>query len=71
MRAIRWLGFAIALFTGSAAWAAEPPVFTSQGPNWTSATRTDFYTRDQGSRMIPLAWLQALKQANGQPFLGG
>ena len=70
MRAICSLGFAAALFTGSAVWAADPtPVFTSQGSNWTPATRTDFYTRDQGSRMIPLAWLQALKQSNGLPFL--
>jgi hypothetical protein len=44
-------------------------VFADQGPTWTSAQRSDFYSRDQGSRMIPLAWLRALKQANGQPFL--
>jgi hypothetical protein len=70
MRGIRSLGFALTLLTGPAAWAADPtPVFTSQGANWTAATRADFYTRDQGSRMIPLAWLQALKQSNGQPFL--
>ncbi|HEX5212090.1 MAG TPA: di-heme-cytochrome C peroxidase [Pseudolabrys sp.] len=54
----------------SAAWAADPePVYMEQGENWTAARRLDFYTRDQGSRMIPLAWLQALRQANGQPFL--
>jgi hypothetical protein len=45
------------------------PIYVDQGPNWTAVTRADFYTRDQGSRMIPLAWLQALKQPNGQPFL--
>ncbi|HWP14542.1 MAG TPA: di-heme-cytochrome C peroxidase, partial [Xanthobacteraceae bacterium] len=33
-------------------------------------TRFDFYTRDQGSQMIPLRWLAALKQPNGQAFLG-
>ena len=32
-------------------------------------TRADFYTRDQGSRLINLAWLQALKAKDGQPFL--
>jgi mono/diheme cytochrome c family protein len=65
------LGFAFALlpFSVSPA-AAQGPIFLDQGPNWTAATRADFYTRDQGSRMIPLAWLQALKQPNGQPFLG-
>jgi len=40
-----------------------------QGPNWTAETRADFYSRDQGSRMMQFAWLQALKQPNGQPFL--
>lgn len=71
MRSICSLGFAVVLLMmHSAVWAADTaPVFTSQGANWTSATRADFYTRDQGSRMIPLAWLRALKQSNGQPFL--
>jgi hypothetical protein len=64
------LGYAFVLVTLSASWAADnEPVFLDQGPNWTVAARQDFYTRDQGSRMIPLAWLQALKQPNGQPFL--
>jgi hypothetical protein len=49
--------------------AQTTPEFVNQGPNWTVATRADFYSRDQGSRMIPLAWLRALKQPNGQPFL--
>jgi hypothetical protein len=40
-----------------------------QGPYWTFSTRGDFYGHDQGSKMIPLRWLQALKQPNGQPFL--
>src|SRR5713226_2251277 len=70
MRAIFLPGLAVALLTSSAVWAADPPViFTNQGSNWTQATRDDFYTRDQGSRMIALALLQALKQSNGQPFL--
>lgn len=63
-------GLVVALLTASIAWAADPaPIFANQGPNWTPATRADFYSRDQGSRMISLAWLQALKQSNGQPFL--
>ncbi len=40
-----------------------------QGPQWTHAARASFYTTDQGSRMIPLAWLNGLIRANGQPFL--
>lgn len=64
------LGFSFALLTSLVLpAAAQEPVFLDQGPNWTAATRADFYTRDQGSRMIPLDWLQALKQSNGQPFL--
>ena len=47
-----------------------PPVYADQGPYWNDAARADFYSADQGSRMIPLAWLQALKQGNSQPFLG-
>jgi hypothetical protein len=51
--------------------AAQDPgiVFADQGSQWTAVTRADFYTRDQGSKMIPLAWLQALRQDNGRPFL--
>jgi len=47
--------------------AQFPPV--SQGPNWTLATRAEFYTQDQGSQLIPLRWATALKQPDGQPFL--
>jgi len=70
MRAILFPALAVALLASSTIRAADPtPVYTDQGPNWNATTRADFYSRDQGSRMIPLAWLQNLKQANGQPFL--
>jgi hypothetical protein len=49
--------------------AADGPIYTDQGTKWDAVKRADFYTRDQGARMIPLPWLRALKQANGQPFL--
>jgi cytochrome c553 len=55
-----------------AAWAAgasAQPVQVDQGPAWTEAKRADFYTRDQGSEIMPLAWMRALKQPDGQPFL--
>lgn len=66
--------FAIAAFAGAAltvsAFAAGPaPVATDQGLNWTPDKRADFYTRYQGSRIIPLRWIDALKQPNGQPFM--
>src|SRR5918994_7166990 len=55
-----------------AAWAAgasAQPVQVDQGPRWTAAKRADFYTRDQGSEVMPLAWMRALKRRDGQPFL--
>jgi hypothetical protein len=61
--------FGLAHFSVAGALAQGQLVFSDQGATWTSARRSDFYTRDQGSRMIPLDWLRALKQANGQPFL--
>ena len=56
---------------GSGARACPPlatPVAVPQGPNWTPATRLQFYSQDQGSQIMPLAWFEALKQPNGQPF---
>lgn len=50
---------------------AQTPIFADQGSQWTDAARADFYTRDQGSRMIPLSWLKALKLPDGKPFLDG
>lgn len=40
-----------------------------QGPSWTQDVRREFYSRDQGSRIMPLSWMVALKQPNGRPFL--
>lgn len=47
--------------------AGKPAV--DQGPDWTLATRASFYSQDQGSQIMPLRWMQALKQPNGDPFL--
>jgi hypothetical protein len=44
------------------------PVMVPQGPNWTQATRLQFYSQDQGSQIMPLAWFEALQQPNGEPF---
>jgi mono/diheme cytochrome c family protein len=63
------LGTALGLWAGGAALTAAP-VNVGQGKAWTPKARADFYTRDQGSRIIPLAWLRALKTADGRPFLG-
>jgi hypothetical protein len=48
-----------------------PLPIPDQGSDWTDDARLAFYSQDQGSRIMPLAWLRALKQANGQPFLEG
>ncbi|WP_054773850.1 di-heme-cytochrome C peroxidase, partial [Methylogaea oryzae] len=49
--------------------AAVAPVMTDQGKHWTASTREQYYTQDQGSRVMPLKWINALKQADGKPFL--
>jgi len=48
------IGFAILIATTSWAQAADP-IFVDQGSAWTPFTRADFYTRDQGSRLINLS----------------
>lgn len=40
-----------------------------QGAPWNEAAWNAFYSESQGSRLIPYAWIKALKQANGQSFL--
>jgi hypothetical protein len=56
-------------FVAEHAAAQAPLIYIDQGQDWTVATRNDFYSHDQGSRVIPFAWLQALKRPDGQPFL--
>jgi mono/diheme cytochrome c family protein len=69
-RLVFLIGFAILVPTTSWMEAAYgDPIYADQGPHWTAAARADFYTRDQGSRLISLAWLQVLKGRDGQPFL--
>ena len=56
-------------FAGSAGKSASQTLTIDQGRDWTTAARNDFYTRDQGSRIMPLSWMQALRQPNGKAFL--
>lgn len=49
--------------------AAAQTVFVPQGADWTPAKREAFYTQDQGSRIMPLAWMQALTLPDGTPFM--
>jgi len=50
--------------------AAQPtPTTLDQGKKWNNQTRDEFYSQDQGSRLMPLKWIMALKQPNGEPFM--
>lgn len=60
---------ALTLSAAIPASAAGPVVYVDQGGKWGKAQRDGFYTVDQGSRLIPLKWAQALKQSDGRPFL--
>ena len=61
---------AAAVAAATQASTAAEPIYVAQGKDWKPAHRADFYTRDQGSPIIPMAWLRALKTENGAPFLG-
>jgi hypothetical protein len=49
--------------------ADSTPIYLDQGSNWTDSLRAAYYTQDQGSRLVPVAWLEALEQSDGKPFL--
>lgn len=40
-----------------------------QGEQWTDERRNEFYSLDQGSRIMPLRWIRALKLPNGSSFM--
>ena len=63
--------FALLLAFSPVVARAEAPViiYVDQGSQWNAGTRSAYYKQDQGSRLIPLAWLRALRQGNGKPFL--
>lgn len=64
------LGCALAaLVAGGVIPAAAQTVNVNQGPEWTDSDRQQFYIQDQGSRIMPLSWMQALKTPDGEPFL--
>jgi hypothetical protein len=73
LRSVR-MGFArfvvASLASIAPALAAGPvPVAVDQGPDWTPANRDAFYVIDQGSRIMPLRWIKALKLPDGRPFM--
>jgi RoxA-like, cytochrome c-like len=60
---------ALLLGTLQVASAGPAPVGVDQGADWTSARRDEFYSLDQGSRIIPIRWIMALKLPDGSPFM--
>lgn len=44
-------------------------IYVDQGNAWKQPDRDAFYTQDQGSQVMPLAWVRALDGPGGQPFL--
>jgi hypothetical protein len=56
---------ATALLASTALAAAQ----SMEGQGWDATTRNNFYTQDQGTRLIPWSWISALEQANGAPFM--
>jgi cytochrome c553 len=49
--------------------AETPLVPVDQGSDWTADKRDRFYSLDQGSRIMPLDWIRALKLPDGSPFM--
>ncbi len=51
-----------------AASRAGPVVRLDQGAAWTDTARDSYYSQDQGSRIMPWKWMQALRTAGGAGF---
>jgi hypothetical protein len=70
IKALMWVIVTLASCAPFAHTAAQTaPQTMNQGNKWNNTTRLEFYSQDQGSQLIPLKWIKALKQPNGQPFL--
>lgn len=60
---------ALLAFAGASHSSAAELKYASQGDHWTPAERTEFYSLDQGARIMPLAWFKALQRVDGSHFL--
>jgi hypothetical protein len=60
---------AIVCLAGSTQGQPTPSVTVDQGAQWDATKRDRFYSVDQGSRIIPLNWINALKHSDGNPFM--
>ena len=60
----------IFFFSASVAFTEDSaPIMVDQTKSWTSKKRALFYSLDQGSRIIPLRWIKALKLPDGKDFM--
>ncbi|HLA29917.1 MAG TPA: di-heme-cytochrome C peroxidase [Pseudomonas sp.] len=64
----------LAIFAASALLSATQsqaaaPIYMDQGKDWNASTRADYYSRDQGSQIMPLSWAIALRQPDGSAFM--
>ncbi len=59
-----WVAFALPVSAATA-----PPLAVDQGAKWTAQDAAQFYVQDQGSQIMPLSWMRALKRSDGRPFL--
>ncbi|MEM7426817.1 MAG: di-heme-cytochrome C peroxidase [Pseudomonadota bacterium] len=50
-------------------WANPKILYADQGADWNERERAQFYVQDQGSRLMPLAWMRALRRRDGTGFL--
>ena len=77
-------GFSRILFVSAIIGVAPAGLVTAQGYNsndaaksypypqsqgWSQSQMKDWYELSQGSRLIPMRWLEALKTSDGRPFL--
>jgi len=70
IKALLWVIVTLACCAPFAQTTAQTaPKTLDQGSNWNNKNRDAFYSQDQGSQMIPLKWINALKQPNGEPFM--
>jgi len=62
---------ALAVLMSACAPPSDPSSSASTGLNqgWTAVDRAAFYRLDQGSQIMPAAWMANLKAKDGQPFL--
>ena len=51
----------LAVIVAASAEPRDQVRYVDQGPKWSAGLRDAYYTQDQGSRLIPLSWLQALR----------